>query len=297
MSDTTVPMIDNDQLAHLRSWMGKSETTSDQITPTSVRGMSATLDRDDAAPVAGTTLPLLWHWLYFLPQARQSELGADGHPTRGGFLPPVPLPRRMWAGGRLQWETANPMRVGETVERVSTIRSVTHKAGRSGELLFVLVEHRYSNANGLALTEEHDIVYRAAAEPGAPESTPQTPPLAGLESWSRRIVPDDVLLFRYSALTFNGHRIHYDRQYVTEVEGYPGLIVHGPLIATLLLDLLRRNMPTAQVRRFSFKAVRPTFDLNAFQVFGKVSDDGRTVELWAQDHDGWLTMQGTAELA
>ena len=290
-------MIDNDQLAHLRSWMGKSETTSDQITPTSVRGMSATLDRDDAAPVAGTTLPLLWHWLYFLPQARQSELGADGHPTRGGFLPPVPLPRRMWAGGRLQWETANPMRVGETVERVSTIRSVTHKAGRSGELLFVLVEHRYSNANGLALTEEHDIVYRAAAEPGAPESTPQTPPLAGLESWSRRIVPDDVLLFRYSALTFNGHRIHYDRQYVTEVEGYPGLIVHGPLIATLLLDLLRRNMPTAQVRRFSFKAVRPTFDLNAFQVFGKVSDDGRTVELWAQDHDGWLTMQGTAELA
>ena len=290
-------MIDNDQLAHLRSWMGKSETTSDQITPTSVRGMSATLDRDDAAPVAGTTLPLLWHWLYFLPQARQSELGADGHPTRGGFLPPVPLPRRMWAGGRLQWETANPMRVGETVERVSTIRSVTHKAGRSGELLFVLVEHRYSNANGLALTEEHDIVYRAAAEPGAPEPTPQTPPLAGLESWSRRIVPDDVLLFRYSALTFNGHRIHYDRQYVTEVEGYPGLIVHGPLIATLLLDLLRRNMPTAQVRRFSFKAVRPTFDLNAFQVFGKVSDDGRTVELWAQDHDGWLTMQGTAELA
>ena len=297
MSDTTAPMIDNDQLAHLRSWMGKSETTSDQITPTSVRGMSATLDRDDAAPVAGTTLPLLWHWLYFLPQARQSELGADGHPTRGGFLPPVPLPRRMWAGGRLQWETANPMRVGETVERVSTIRSVTHKAGRSGELLFVLVEHRYSNANGLALTEEHDIVYRAAAEPGAPEPTPQTPPLAGLESWSRRIVPDDVLLFRYSALTFNGHRIHYDRQYVTEVEGYPGLIVHGPLIATLLLDLLRRNMPTAQVRRFSFKAVRPTFDLNAFQVFGKVSDDGRTVELWAQDHDGWLTMQGTAELA
>ena len=297
MSDTTVPMIDNDQLAHLRSWMGKSETTSDQITPTSVRGMSATLDRDDAAPVAGTTLPLLWHWLYFLPQARQSELGADGHPTRGGFLPPVPLPRRMWAGGRLQWETTNPMRVGETVERVSTIRSVTHKAGRSGELLFVLVEHRYSNANGLALTEEHDIVYRAAAEPGAPEPAPQTPPLAGQESWSRRIVPDDVLLFRYSALTFNGHRIHYDRQYVTEVEGYPGLIVHGPLIATLLLDLLRRNMPTAQVRRFSFKAVRPTFDLNAFEVFGKVSADGKNVELWAQDHDGWLTMQGTAELA
>ena len=292
-----LPLIDAAQLAHLRTWVGKSQSTPDLITPAPVRSLSATFDRDDAAPVAGTELPPLWHWLYFLPHAKQSEIGPDGHPTRGGFLPPVPLPRRMWAGGRLIWETANPLAVGQEVERVSTIKSVSHKAGRSGELLFVVVEHRYSNANGLALTEEHDIVFREAAEPGAPEPTPQKPPLAGEEAWSRTIVPDDVLLFRYSALTFNGHRIHYDRKYVTEVEGYPGLIVHGPLIATLLQDVLRRNLPDAKVRKFAFKAVRPTFDLNAFSVQGKPSADGKTVELWAQDHDGWLTMQGTAELA
>ena len=292
-----LPLIDAAQLAHLRTWVGKSQSTPDLITPAPVRSLSATFDRDDAAPVAGTELPPLWHWLYFLPHAKQSEIGPDGHPTRGGFLPPVPLPRRMWAGGRLTWEAGNPLAVGQEVERVSTIKSVNHKAGRSGELLFVVVEHRYSNANGLALTEEHDIVFREAAEPGAPEPTPQKPSLAGEEAWSRTIVPDDVLLFRYSALTFNGHRIHYDRKYVTEVEGYPGLIVHGPLIATLLLDLLRREMPGAVVESFDFKAVRPTFDLHPFSVQGRPSADGRSVALWAQDHEGWLTMQATATVA
>jgi len=289
--------IDSAALAHLQSWQGRSETTPDTATAAPVRALSATLDREDAAPVPGTELPPLWHWLYFLPHARQSEIGPDGHPKRGGFLPPVPLPRRMWAGGRLRWETGNPLRVGQEMERLSTIRSVTHKAGRSGELLFVLVEHRFSNANGLSLTEEHDIVYRAAAQPGDPAPQPQQPPLAGQAAWSRTVVPDDVLLFRYSALTFNGHRIHYDRQYVTQVEGYPGLIVHGPLIATLLIDLLRRSLPGAQVAAFDFKAVRPTFDLHPFSVHGKPSADGRAVELWTQDHEGFLTMQAMATLA
>ena len=289
--------IDAAALAHLQSWQGKSETTPDTATAAPVRALSATLDRDDPAPVPGTPVPPLWHWLYFLPHARQSEIGPDGHPKRGGFLPPVPLPRRMWAGGRLRWEAANPLRVGQDVERRSTIRSVTHKVGRTGELLFVLVEHQFRNAQGLALTEEHDIVYRSAARPGEPAPAPQKPPLEGQAAWSHTIVPDDVLLFRYSALTFNGHRIHYDRKYVTEVEGYPGLIVHGPLIATLLVDLLRRNRPDAQVLTFDFRAVRPTFDLHPFSVHGKPSADGKTVELWAQDHEGWLTMQATATLA
>ena len=159
------------------------------------------------------------------------------------------------------------------------------------------LEHQFHNAQGLALTEEHDIVYRSAAQPGDPAPTPQKPPLDGQTAWSRTVVPNDVLLFRYSALTFNGHRIHYDRKYVTEVEGYPGLIVHGPLIATLLLDLLRRELPDAQVAAFDFRAVRPTFDLHPFSVHGKPSSDGKTVELWAQDYEGWLTMQGTATLA
>ena len=294
MTDTT---IDTALLAHLQTWQGRTETLGDSIAAVPVQALSATLDRDDPAPAAGTPLPPLWHWMYFLPHARASEIGPDGHPKRGGFLPPVPLPRRMWAGGRLAWEPANPLCVGQQVQRRSTIRSVKHKAGRTGELLFVLVEHQYHNEHGLALTEEHDIVYRSAARPGDPAPPPQTPPLAGQQAWSRTIAADDVLLFRYSALTFNGHRIHYDRKYVTEVEGYPGLIVHGPLIATLLLDLLRREMPGAQVAAFDFRAVRPTFDLHPFSVHGKPSADGRTVELWAQDHEGFLTMQGTATLA
>src|SRR6059058_2792396 len=264
-------------LAHLRGWEGRSETLHDDITAAPVRNLAATLDRDDPPPAAGTELPPLWHWLYFLPSARQSELGPDGHPKRGGFLPPVPLPRRMWAGGRLQWHA--PLHVGEAVERTSRIVSVTHKSGRSGDLVFVLVRHEVRNAQGLALTEEHDIVYRSAAQPGDPVPPPQA--ASADAAWQRAIVPDDVLLFRYSALTFNGHRIHYDRRYVTEVEGYPGLIVHGPLIATLLLDLLRRQRPDAEVASFRFKAVRPTFDLHPFSVNGQPQSDGKTVRLWA----------------
>ncbi|MDD0814081.1 MaoC family dehydratase N-terminal domain-containing protein [Curvibacter sp. HBC28] len=287
--------IDAALLAHLQTWQGREETWHDQLGATPVSALSATLDRDDPAPVTGQTeLPPLWHWLYFLPQVRQSGLGPDGHALRGGFLPPVPLPRRMWAGGRLRWEEGNPLSVGQAVRRTSRIESVTHKAGRTGDLVFVLVKHEVHNDHGLALTEEHDIVYRAAPQPGDP-----VPPPVAAEAgaaWQREIVPDDVLLFRYSALTFNGHRIHYDRRYVTQVEGYPGLIVHGPLIATLLVDLLRREQPQARLKSFAFKAVRPTFDLHPFRVQGTPSADGRSARLWASDHEGWLTMQATAEL-
>jgi len=295
MMNNETRTLDSATLAQLQGWVGKTETLSDELSAAPARGLSATLDRDDAPPVPGATvLPPLWHWLYFLPQHRQSEIGPDGHAKRGGFLPPVPLPRRMWAGGRLQWRPENPLRVGDAVQRISRIGSVTHKAGRTGDLLFVLVKHEVHNAVGLALTEEHDIVYRAAAQPGDPVPAPIAAQTGA--AWQREIVPDDVLLFRYSALTFNGHRIHYDRRYVTEVECYPGLIVHGPLIATLLIDLLRRNAPQAFVRSFNFKAVRPTFDLHPFRLNGQPSADGKTVQLWAQDHEGWLTMQGTAEL-
>ena len=292
----TIPRtLDADTVAHLQAWVGRTETLTDELNAAPVRGLSATLDRDDPAPGPGTVLPPLWHWLYFLPQHRQSEIGPDGHAKRGGFLPPVPLPRRMWAGGRLTWDAVNPLVVGDAVRRTSRIASVTHKAGRTGDLLFVLVRHEIANARGLSLTEEHDIVYRAVAQPG----DPVPPPVAAEPgaAWQREIVPDDVLLFRYSALTFNGHRIHYDRRYVTEVEGYPGLIVHGPLIATLLVDLVRRHRPQAFVKGFQFKAVRPTFDLHPFRLNAQPSADGKTVRVWAQDHEGWLTMQGEVQLA
>ena len=268
---------------------------SDHITAVPVRGLSATLDSDEPVPTAGMTLPPLWHWLYFLPQPPQSDIGPDGHARRGGFLPPVPLERRMWAGGRLHWVQNNPILVGDAVRRTSRIGSVTHKAGRTGDLLFVGVEHEVHNTIGLALTEAHDIVFRAAAQPGDP--VPPPVPAEKGAAWQRMVKPDDVLLFRYSALTFNGHRIHYDRQYATQVEGYPGLVVHGPLIATLLVDLLHRQLPNAFIQRFDFKAVRPTFDLHPFRLNGQPSADGKSVKLWAEDHEGWLTIQATAELA
>ena len=285
----------NADLEQLRDWTGRSETRSDEITAAPQAALSATLDRDDPPPQRGSEVPPLWHWLYFTPVTRAREIGPDGHAKRGGFLPPVPLPRRMWAGGRLSF--TDPLRVGDTATRTSCIADVSVKQGRSGSLVFVCVQHVIETTRGSALTEEHDIVYRDPPQPGAPVAQPQAAPTD--ESFARTIVPDPVLLFRYSALTFNGHRIHYDRTYVTEVEGYPGLIVHGPLIATLLVDLLRREMPLARVQRFSFRAVRPLFDIHRFEVCGREerADTGRRFALWARDHEGWLAMQATAEVA
>jgi 3-methylfumaryl-CoA hydratase len=277
---------------HLREWIGRTDTSHDYICATQVAQMSATLDREDPYPEPGSALPPLWHWMYFAAVARQAELGPDGHPQRGGFMPPVSLPRRMWAGSRLTFE--RDLRVGEDIERVSRIKDVVCKQGRTGQMVFVTVQHEISDSKGLALTEEHDTVYRENPQPG--EDPPQPRKAPDGEAFSREIVPDPVMLFRYSALTFNGHRIHYDRSYVTEVEGYPGLVVHGPLTATLLVDLLRRNMPAANVRRFSFRAVRPLFDIHHFSVCGRMEDDGR-VTLWTRDHEGCLTMQASVELA
>ncbi len=278
----------------LTAWIGRSESLRDTITAAPVRALTATLDHPAADLATGTPLPPLWHWLYFLPMHRQSDIGPDGHAKRGGFLPPVPLPRRMWAGS--QFEFRAPIRVGDEVLRTSTIADVTAKEGRSGKLVFVKVRHEL-HCNGAAdpaLVEFHDIVYREAQRPNDVAPPPQPAPASA--PWQRGIVPDDVLLFRYSALTFNGHRIHYDRRYVTEVEGYPGLVVHGPLIATLLLDLLRREQPAAGVATYVFKAVRPTFDLHPFRVNGAPQPDGKSVRLWAQDHEGWLTMDASVTL-
>jgi 3-methylfumaryl-CoA hydratase len=276
----------------LTNWIGRSETLHDTITAAPVRALNATLDHAPLPVAPGLPIPPLWHWLYFLPSHRQSEIGADGHAKRGGFLPPVPLPRRMWAGGRFEFRA--PVRIGDAVSRTSTIENVVTKTGRSGALVFVTVRHELQRAgdSAPAVVEQHDIVYRDAKQPGDVEPPPQAAETGA--PWQRELVPDDVLLFRYSALTFNGHRIHYDRRYVTEVEGYPGLIVHGPLIATLLMDLLRREAPGADVAAFRFKAVRPTFDGRPMRVNG--ARDGDTVRLWAQDHEGWLTMDATATL-
>ncbi|WP_434666176.1 MaoC family dehydratase N-terminal domain-containing protein [Paraburkholderia sp. A3BS-1L] len=271
------------------AWVGRNSESADCVTEAPVRLMQATLDAVEAG-VLPSGLPPLWHWLYFLPGERQSGIGPDGHPKRGSFLPPIALPRRMWAGGRLQF--LRPLSVGEPIQRVSTIKRVQSKSGRSGELVFVTVLHEISSVSGIAIREEQDIVYRDAPAPGAASPQPVTAPTD--EQFGRTVTPDPVLLMRYSALTFNGHRIHYDRPYAMQEEGYPGLVVHGPLLATLLMETLRAAHPEKTVRSFEFKAVSPLFDIAPFSVNGKL--EGGTARLWARGSEGQLAMQASAEV-
>jgi 3-methylfumaryl-CoA hydratase len=273
----------------LSSWVGRRRVRVDWINPNHLGAWNATLDRDDAFPKEGDPVPPGFHWALFMSLTRQSELGPDGHERRGDFLPPVELPRRMWAGSRLRFH--QPLRVGERVEKVSVVERIEGKRGRAGALVFVTVRHTVAGAGGLALEEEQDLVYRDS--PGAPSrATPLEPAPSGV--WRRQIVANDVLLFRYSALTFNGHRIHYDRRYATEHEGYPGLVVHGPLLATLLLDLLRRELPTAVLERFRFKAVRPVFDTSPFTVQGAPGDSEGHFRLWSTDNLGQVGVEAEA---
>ena len=283
---------------NLTQWIGRSEQASDVISPTPATALAATLDRQAASWLTGDRLPELWHWLYFLPMHAQAQLGPDGHPKRGGFLPPVPLPRRMWAGSRIEFR--EPLAIGEAVLRRSTVADVSEKKGRSGTLVFVRVRHEIlhetSGVSGsrAAIIEEHDIVYRDLPQPGDAAAPGVAAPQAQFE---RTITPSPVLLFRYSALTFNPHRIHYDLRYCLEEEGYPGLVVHGPLQATLLLDLLHRAHAQRRVKRFEFKALRPVFDTAPFALCGQLSDDGRAARLWTRDAQGFMAMDATAELA
>ncbi|MEA2833512.1 MAG: 3-methylfumaryl-CoA hydratase [Methylobacteriaceae bacterium] len=275
----------------MRSWIGRTTSDRDVVTPRLAQELSVTLDGDGPPFREGDVCPLAIHWCLAPPMVPQSRLGPDGHPARGDFLPPVPLPRRMWAAGRLEFFDA--LRVGDTVERRSKIADVSVKEGRSGRLCFVAVDHEISTPRGLALKERHDIVYRDApsgdpsqqAEPARGES-----PRAA--QWSEARIADAVMLFRYSALTFNGHRIHYDRQYVTKVEGYPGLIVHGPLQATLLVEFAA-SIRSAGPKIFSFRALNPLFDGQEFTLNAAESDGA--LDLWITGPDGRTTMAGKAE--
>ncbi|WP_373987295.1 MaoC family dehydratase N-terminal domain-containing protein [Duganella sp. BuS-21] len=281
-----------DGIDQLNEWRGQQTRAEELIAPAPLGGLAATLGAE-VGMADGDAVPPLWHWLYFLPRAPQSEIGADGHPQRGGFLPPVPLPRRMWAGGRISF--LEPLHVGQRVVRTSTVTDVNAKQGRSGALVFVTVQHKVACGRAVLLEEEQDLVYREAAVLGAP--APAAPMARRDEQFARSVTPDPVLLFRYSALTFNGHRIHYDRDYAREVEAYPGLVVHGPLIATLLIDLLRRQLPGAQLAAFSFKAISALFDHAPFELCGRLETDSKTVTLWARNADGQLAMDAVARLA
>ena len=275
------------ELERFRDWIGRTDVRQDVVTAAPLVALAALLDRDDPAPREGDPAPPLAHWLYFLPNYRQSEAGPDGHDSRGSFLPPAPLPRRMWAGSRIEF--LRPMRVGARIARLSKIADVKPKEGRSGALLFVTVRHEVSDEEGPVIVDEHDLVFRG-------ETTLANPPVAAPtgEAWRREIRPDPVLLFRYSAVTFNSHRIHYDHPYVTQVEGYPGLVVHGPLTATLLVDLLRRSRPDTVLRAYSFRAMRPLYDTASFWTCGLPDDGTRSAKLWTRDAEGSVTMEATA---
>jgi 3-methylfumaryl-CoA hydratase len=286
MTTATAPETDHS------SAIGRTERRVETILPDRVAALAATLDVAEA-PAEGQPLPAGWHWLFFNPFRRRSELGPDGHPRRGGFLPDVALPRRMWAGGRLAFHA--PLPVGALAERRSEILDVAAKSGRAGRLVFVTLRHRISVGATLCLEEEQDIVYREAPAAGAPKPAPAPAP-EGAE-WSEAVTPDPVLLFRYSALTANGHRIHYDQRYATVVEGYPGLVVHGPLTATLLQGFAVRCRPGAALARFAFRGLAPLFVDRPFRLEAAPGETAEALVLWARGPEGELAMQAEAAFA
>ena len=268
--------------------IGRTEHLTAVILAERVAALSATLDFD-LSPTAGEALPAGWHWLCFNPFVARSRLGLDGHPKRGGFLPDVALPRRMWAGGRLTYRT--PLPVGAEAEKKSEIANVVTKSGRAGQLVFVTVRHWISYGGAVCIEEEQDIVYREAAAPDAPKPVPAPAPEGAV--WSEEVVPDPVLLFRYSALTSNGHRIHYDQPYATGEEGYRDLVVHGPLIATLLQGFAVKCRPQETLSGFEFRGMAPLFVDRPFRLEAKPDGDGG-LDVWARGPDGELAMKATA---
>jgi 3-methylfumaryl-CoA hydratase len=274
-------------LDHLRQWIGRSTRASDIVTAQLVKGLRATLFQEIGEPKPGDAAPWTVHWCLAQPVFPMSALSQDGHPTRGGFLPPVPLPRRMWAGGELEFFDA--MRVGDEVTRTSRIADVTMKTGSTGVLCFVSVDHLVTTPRGTALRERQDIVYRDMSTSSAPAKPAAPPPVA---KHRESHMADPVLLFRYSALTFNGHRIHYDRDYVTGVEGYPGLIFHGPLQAAFIVELAAKLHGGTPPKKFSYRGLQPLFEGSEFSV--NASDTGSGMELWTANSAGQPTMKGTA---
>jgi 3-methylfumaryl-CoA hydratase len=281
-------MTEKLDIDHLRQWIGRSTEATDIVTAQLVMGLRATLFQEVGEPKTGDAAPFTVHWCLAQPVFPMSMLGPDGHPTRGGFLPPVPLPRRMWAGGEIEF--LQPLRVGDESTRTSRIADVQMKTGSTGTLCFVSVEHSISCPRGVAIRERQDIVYRemTSTAPATAKAPPPPPKAQHRESH----VSDPVLLFRYSALTFNGHRIHYDRDYVTKVEGYPGLIFHGPLQAALIIEMAAKLHSGKPPKKFTYRGLQPLFEGTEFSINANETEAG--MELWTANAEGQPTMKGTA---
>jgi 3-methylfumaryl-CoA hydratase len=281
-------MTEKLDIDHLKQWIGRSTEATDIVTAQLVMGLRATLFQEVGEPKTGDAAPFTVHWCLAQPVFPMSMLGPDGHPTRGGFLPPVPLPRRMWAGGEIEF--LQPLRVGDESTRTSRIADVQVKTGSTGTLCFVSVEHSISSPRGVAIRERQDIVYREMTS--AAPATAKAPPPAPKAQHRETHMSDPVLLFRYSALTFNGHRIHYDRDYVTKVEGYPGLIFHGPLQAALIIEMAAKLHSGKPPKKFTYRGLQPLFEGSEFSINANETDAG--MELWTANAEGQPTMKGTA---
>ncbi|HEV2160196.1 FAS1-like dehydratase domain-containing protein [Bradyrhizobium sp.] len=281
-------MTEKLDIDHLRQWIGRSTEATDIVTAQLVMGLRATLFQEVGEPRTGDAAPFTVHWCLAQPVFPMSMLGPDGHPTRGGFLPPVPLPRRMWAGGEIEF--LQPLQVGDESTRTSRIADVQVKTGSTGTLCFVSVEHSISSPRGTAIRERQDIVYREMTS-NAPATAKAPPPLPKAQHRETH-VSDPVLLFRYSALTFNGHRIHYDRDYVTKVEGYPGLIFHGPLQAAFIIEMAAKLRGGKAPKKFTYRGVQPLFEGSEFSINANETEAG--LELWTANAEGQPTMKGTA---
>jgi 3-methylfumaryl-CoA hydratase len=281
------------ELEKLREWVGRRESAVDEVTRPLVHRMAATLDRDDPMPKTGDVLPYIWHLVLFPRVVRHSQIGPDGHPRRGDFLPPVPLPRRLFAGRRVTFH--DDLRVGDEVRRDSFIKDVKIKSGRSGTMVLLTLGTEIFSPRGMAISEEHDVIYRPDPVPGTPPAPPQ--PAPGNPVWKKSIVPDPVMVFRFSALCFNGHRIHYDHPYVTGTEGYPGVVVPGSLHTTLAVELAReRAGKPLRYKSMAWRNVRPLYAGRPITLCGEPAASGRSLKLWVMDADDALSLTIDAEL-
>jgi 3-methylfumaryl-CoA hydratase len=266
-------------IGDLAAWIGRQEIVEERIAPMPSAALRALLDSAEPPPRDGDPLPPLAHWMHFLPLHRQSELAEDGHVRRGGFMPPIPLPRRMFAGARIEF--LRPLRIGELARRVGTVTKIEEKQGKTGRLVFVSVKQEIAGEEGLSLREAQDIVYRDKPRADAPASVSQQ--AAEREQWGCDLLPDSRMLFRYSALIFNAHRIHYDHPYATVAEAYPSLVVHGQLMATFLADLARKRAGQS-LAAFKFRSSRAFFADEPVRLSGCHVDGG--VSLWASNSGG-----------
>jgi 3-methylfumaryl-CoA hydratase len=280
-------------LDELKTYIGRKQVTTDVVTAAPANLLRLTFARPDPELKSGDALPPGWHVFYFLPRLGPDQLRADGTPAESGVIPDMPLPRRMFAGETFRFH--RPLRIGENLRRETELMDIALKSGGTGTLVFTTVLSRIFGPDGLAVEEERRIVYREEVKAGEGNQAPRREPAPEDVPWRRTVTPDPILLFRFSALTFNSHRIHYDRRWAMEVEGYPGLVVHGPLTQTLLIDFARDHAGGRRFVSWTSQARAPLFEPAPFELRGRPTATG--CELWAVTPEGTVAMSAVAELA